>query len=239
MLGGAAVAENSVALDEDLIDVDDQASSVPQSEAPLDPFDHCVSVLLVIAGSAQVARAEDVGLLLDDKVVVRDDPRVIDGSEFLHLVGFRVVVDAGGPGSEDGDHCIDLVSELVADEPIGAGLPDGEDASDGEVGVDDGAAVEGIVSDHIAFALSEHLIFRLFLAGESLDQRVLGEMLLNDGVALHILMQLLISERIGGIKLNNGRVSEEGRDLNSGVEDALDDRGFFSFDDGSQVLSWV
>lgn len=132
-------------------------------------------------------------------MIVRDDPRVIDGCQFLHLIDFCVVVDTGGPWTEDGDDCIDLVSEFVSDESVGSGLPDGEDASDGEVGVDNGAAIERIIGDDIPFTLSKNLILRFFLTGESLDQRILSEMLLNDSIALHILMQLLVSKRVGGI----------------------------------------
>lgn len=188
-----------MSLDEDLIDVDHQSSSVSESHALLDPLDHCIPVLLVIACSPQVARTEDVGLLLDDKMIVGDDPSVIDCCQFLHLVGFCVVVDTGGPWAEDGDDCIDLVSEFVSDEPVGSGLPDGEDASNGEVGVDNGAAIERIIGDDIPFTLSKNLIFWFLLTGKPLDQRILSEMLLNDSITLHILMQLLISKRVGGV----------------------------------------
>lgn len=88
MFGRSTVAEDSVSFDEDLIDVDHQSSSVSESHALLDPLNHCIPVLLVIAGSAQIARTEDVGLLLDDKVIMRDDPGVINGCQLLHLIDF-------------------------------------------------------------------------------------------------------------------------------------------------------
>lgn len=64
---------------------------------------------------------------------------------------------------------------------------------------------------------------RSFLAGEGLDQGVQFEVFFNDLITVDVLVELLVSEVIGGFKLEDGWVSEEYGDLIGGVEDGHDD----------------
>jgi hypothetical protein len=101
-------------------------------------------------------------------------------------------------------------------------FPDGEDAADGKVGVDDGAAVKWVVGDYVAVALPASLVVGFFLTGEALHERISPEVLGDDVVALHILVQLLIAEEVGRLQLDDWRVPQKGSDLHTGVEDGLD-----------------
>jgi hypothetical protein len=99
-----------------------------------------------------------------------------------------------------------LVAELGSDEVVRVVLPDGEDAADGKVSIDDGAAIEGVICHHVSFALSDRMVDRPLLAGKSLHQWIGTQVFLHDLIALHVLVQLLVSELIHGFQNYHWRV---------------------------------
>lgn len=67
------------------------------------------------------------------------------------------------------------------------------------------------------------MIERAFFTGKTLYLFVIPKVLLDDLVALHILVQLLVSKFISRLKNNYWGVSQEVGDLNRCIEDALYD----------------
>lgn len=188
MLLWAAITENTMTFDEDLVDINNQSSSVSQGVSFLDPFNNRRSVFLVIASWAEVAGTEDVGGWFDDKMIMWDDPVVINRGNLLNLFGLFVVVDCCCPWTEDGDDCIDLLLELNFDQFSLIYLPNGENASNGKVCVNNWASVKGVKGDHIAIALTDLDVGWSFLAGEGLHKFVVSEMFLNNLIAVDILV---------------------------------------------------
>lgn len=133
-----------------------------------------------------------------------DDPMVIDRGNFLHLSSLFVVENCSGSGAKDGDDCIHLFSQFHLYQFSVVGSPDGEDAADGEVCVNDRAAIEWVEGDNIAISLGDLGVGRSFLAGEGLDQGVQFEVFFNDLITVDVLVELLVSEVIGGFKLEDG-----------------------------------
>jgi hypothetical protein len=67
------------------------------------------------------------------------------------------------------------------------------------------------------------MIERAFFTGKALYLFVVPEMFFDDLVALHILVQLLVSKFISRLKNDHWGVSQEAGDLHRCIEDALDD----------------
>ena len=119
-------------------------------------------------------------------------------------------------------------SNFLSNQLLLCGSPNREYAADRKVSVNDGAAVKGIKSDVEALALTDYFEVRPFFAGEPFYFGILLEVLLNDFIALDILMELLVSEFVGRAYFIDGRVSNEERDLFGGTEYALEDGGFLA-----------
>ena len=90
-----------------------------------------------------------------------------------------------------------MISELLSNQLLLSCPPNGENASDGEVCVNDGASVKWVVSDVEAIALANGFKMRSLLACEPLDFGVLLEVLLDDLITLDILMELLVAKLVG------------------------------------------
>jgi hypothetical protein len=108
------IAKDSVALDENLVDIDYKSSGVSEGISLVDPFIHCSTVFEVVAAGTEISRAEDFSLCFNGKMVVGDDPFAIDVGQFLDLVLGLVVVDSGGSGAEYWNNGVDLGSEFVS-----------------------------------------------------------------------------------------------------------------------------
>ena len=59
MVRRAEIAENSITLDEDLVDVDDQSSGISQGVSFVDPFINGGTIFEIITASAEISRTED------------------------------------------------------------------------------------------------------------------------------------------------------------------------------------
>lgn len=222
------IAEHTVPLDENLPNVRHQTSCVPQRVALADPASHYLVVGFVLVDCAQVAGAEHLGLRLDHQVLVRDHPLLFDQGELLHYFAGRVVDKGGCPWAVDCDDCVDLVSECLANEVAWVCPPDGEDASDCEVRIDDRAAIERIIGHHKPFTLCNLLIMRSFLTGKCLDQRIPPKMLLYYLIALDILMQLLVAEQIGRLHNNHWRMPQKLGNLPRRIQQSVNDRSILA-----------
>lgn len=121
---GAAARENSMAFDEDLSDIGNHASRVPERVALEDPIVDEFPVLHILGSRPQIAGAENVGLLLDHAMLVGEDPLAIDLGQLLHFVHFRVVEDDGCARAVDGQDCIHLGVQLLADQLVLIVWPD-------------------------------------------------------------------------------------------------------------------
>jgi hypothetical protein len=75
-----------------------------------------------------------------------------------------------------------------------------------------------------------------FLAGKGLDGGVGSEVLLNDFVAVDVLVQLGVAEQVLGLQLHDGRVPQVVADFLRRVQDALDHAAGFPTDFCLQVL---
>lgn len=192
-------AENALSLDEDLRNIHDEASSISQSEAPFHPPVDDLSVLFIVTGASEVPRTENFSLLLDDQVIVGDDPVLLHHSELLNLVLVFVVGDGSCSGSINYQNGVYLSSQGFSNQLLVCNFPDGENASDREISVHNGASIERIVCNDISFPLFPfpcRVEVGPLLAGKELDLRVFLEVLLNDEVTFNILMELLITELV-------------------------------------------
>jgi hypothetical protein len=124
-----------MSLYEDLVDIHDKSTSISESVPIFDPFHNRLTVLHVLRGGTQVARAENICLLLDGKVVMRDDPVIIHSSHLLHFVLTAIEVNSSGPWSEYAYNSIHLLPQLGSNQVVRMCLPNGEDAANREIGV--------------------------------------------------------------------------------------------------------
>ena len=125
-----------------------------------------------------------------------------------------------------------LANELF----LGSG-PDGKDASNSEVVDDDGASIEGIESDVVSISFAVELLqFGSLLTGESFDEGVFLEMFFDDVIGMDVLLELGVSELVGGFEDDDGWVSEEGSNLSWGIKNGLDDGGLRARDLGEWVV---
>ena len=90
---------------------------------------------------------------------MRDNPVVLDRCEFFNFVLGSVLIESGSSGFIYGHNCIELFWYLSALEGVGAAVPDWEDTGDCEIGVEDGAFIQGIINDHdhVSFTLADNL----------------------------------------------------------------------------------
>lgn len=141
MLARPAINQDSVSLYEYLVDVDHQTATVAQSVRAFYPLYHCVAVGLIFRGRTKVSRTESVSFFDYSQIVMRDDPTIIDSCHLLHFVFFAIVVDGSGARAKNAQNCINLLSQLSSNQIVGVGFPDGEDAANCKIIVDDGAAI--------------------------------------------------------------------------------------------------
>ena len=93
-----------------------------------------------------------------------------------------------------------LANELF----LGSG-PDGKDASNSKVVDDDGASIEGIESDVVSISFAVELLqFGSLLTGESFDEGVFLEMFFDDVIGMDVLLELGVSELVGGFEDDDG-----------------------------------
>ena len=137
----------------------------------------------------------------------------------MHFVLGSVVKDDCCAGTVKGQKSVDLFIERSPNELILVEGPDGKYASYCEVGINDGRAIERVISDNVLMGgflclFSGDLIeLRALLTGKSYDLRVIPEMLFNNLIAMDILMKLLVSELVLGFELDDGGVFENGGNL--------------------------
>jgi hypothetical protein len=55
----------------------------------------------------------------------------------LHDLFFSIVDESSSPGAVNGYHCINLVAQFGSNQIVGVGLPDGEDAANRKICIDD------------------------------------------------------------------------------------------------------
>ena len=134
---GPNIAENSIAFDEYLPNVRHQTASVPESVSLFYPSTHYLIVLLVLVYCPKVSGAEHLGFPFDGKIFMGDNPAILYQSQLLHDLLLTIVNEGGGSWSVNGDDCVNLVAQFGPNEIVGVGVPDGEDAADGKVSIDD------------------------------------------------------------------------------------------------------
>ena len=149
----------------------------------------------------------------------------------------RCIVEQGsGSGAEQGNDCVGLATDLLADELFLCSWPDGENTSDCEVVDHYGASIQRIEGDVVAFTLTIKLLqLRSLFTGEPFDQRVFFEVLLNDLVSVHVLLQLGVTELVCWLKNDDGWMPEEYSNLSSGIQNGLDNRSLWTAD----LWQWV
>lgn len=135
------VAENAVSLDENLPNIRDQTASVPESIAFFDPPTHYLVVLLVLIHSSQVAGAKHLRFLFDSEVLMRDNPLLLYQSQLLHDLFFSIVNESSSPGAVNSYNCIYLVAQFGSNQIVGVGFPNGEDAANRKICIDDWTAI--------------------------------------------------------------------------------------------------
>lgn len=81
-----------------------------------------------------------------------------------------------------------MLVQFGVEEPSRVGFPDGKDAADGEVGVYNGGTIKGVKGDHVAIALCDLRVDGPFLTGEGFNEGVEAEVLLDNLVAVHVLV---------------------------------------------------
>lgn len=123
----------------------------------------------------------------------------------MNFVNGTVVKQGSGSWTEEGNHSVDLGTDFLANELFLGSGPDGKDASNSEVVDDDGASIEGIESDVVSISFAVELLqFGSLLTGESFDEGVFLEMFFDDVIGMDVLLELGVSELVGGFEDDDG-----------------------------------
>ena len=129
MILGAYTTENSLSFDKDLSHVNDQSSSIPQSISFFHPSVNHFEVLFMFTCTSQITRAEDLSFVLNEQMIMRDDPILINKSQFLNFVLMRVVDDSRCSWTIDHQNGVNLSTKSLPYQLLVALLPNRIDAS--------------------------------------------------------------------------------------------------------------
>lgn len=137
-------------LNEDLMGVGDESSRVSQRQASVDQLRNGVVVLPILLGRPEVSWGKYFAGFGNGAVLFGGLPLSVEVGQLLNCVLLLIVEDTGEPRAIDDQHGIDqAIAYLGANQLLLVLLPDGDDRAHGEVGVDDGAAVQWVVGDDI------------------------------------------------------------------------------------------
>jgi hypothetical protein len=83
--------------------------------------------------------------------------------------------------------------------------PNSKDAADSEVVDNDGASIQGIEGDVVSVSFAVELLqFGSLLTGKSFNERVFLEMFFDDIIGMDVLLELGVSELVGGFEDDDG-----------------------------------
>ncbi len=123
----------------------------------------------------------------------------------MDFVNGTVVKQGSGSWTEEGNHSVDLGAYFLSDEFFMSSGPNGKDAADSEVVDNDGASIQGIEGDVVSVSFAVELLqFGSLLTGKSFNERVFLEMFFDDIIGMDVLLELGVSELVGGFEDDDG-----------------------------------